>query len=210
MHIDWKLCLIADSQSYKTKNLPDAVEEAAKHGVTLVQLRGKDLAVKDFLFLASEIHEILGPKGIPFIINDRIDVALACDSDGVHLGQEDLPLPYARKILGNSKLIGISVNSIEEAIEAEKNSADYIGVGPIFFTSSKKELGQILGIAGLKTIRKKVNIPILAIGGINSQNAAETIPAGADGIAVISAILGADDIGKATKELLDSIRRAHK
>jgi thiamine-phosphate pyrophosphorylase len=208
MNINWKLCLIADSQAREKKRLSMIVNQSVKSGATLVQLRGKALAIKDFLDLAFEIRDILRPKKIPFLINDRIDVALACDADGVHLGQEDLPLQRARKILGKNRLIGISANSFFEALDAEKNGADYIGVGPIFFTPSKKEPGQILGLSGLKAIREKVSIPILAIGGINKENVKGVIQAGADGIAVISAIMSADDAIKATRELKDSIRTA--
>ncbi len=208
MIMDWKLCLIADSQACGKKRLSKIIDEAVNSGTTLVQLRGKDLAIQDFLNLAFEIAEIVKTKKVPFLINDRIDVALACDADGVHLGQEDLPLQHAKRILGKSRLIGISANSILEAVDAEKQGADYIGVGPIFFTSSKKELGQILGIPGLKAIREKVSIPILAIGGINKENVREVIQAGADGIAVISAIMGAYDAGKATRDLKGSINSA--
>ncbi|MDH5386115.1 MAG: thiamine phosphate synthase, partial [Candidatus Aminicenantes bacterium] len=136
----------------------------------------------------------------------RIDVARACEADGVHLGQEDLPLPIARKIMRKERLIGISVNTIKEAEESEAEGADYIGVGPIFYTSSKEDLRSILGFEGLKAIRNKVKIPILAIGGINAENAGDVIVSGADGIAVISAIMDAKNITEATRNLLEAIR----
>lgn len=205
--INWKLCFIADSATARNRNLIPLINEAVQAGVTMVQLRGKELMTHTFLKTAIESSHLLASRNIPLIINDRIDIALASNADGVHLGQEDIPLFYARKILGEEKLIGISVNTEEEAMEAEKGGADYLGVGPIFFTPSKENLRPVLGIAGLKAIREKVKIPILAIGGIKAKNAEEVMASGADGIAVISAILGAKNIRKATEKLLSSISR---
>ena len=127
------------------------------------------------------------------------------NEDGLHLGQQDIPLFFAHKILGQNRLIGISANTIEEAQTAEREGADYVGVGPVFFTSSKDKLPTILGLEGLGSIREKIHIPILAIGGINPENARAVISAGADGIAVISAIMGENDIGEATKNLLTAL-----
>lgn len=203
--INWKLCLIADQEAVGKTYLIPKMNEALKAGVTIVQLRAKKLKTREFLKLALKTSDIVKSRNLPFIINDRIDIVLSCDADGVHLGQEDIPLPFARKILGENKLIGISVNTEKEAVKAEYEGADYLGVGPIFPTSSKDNLRLLLGLDGLQTIRNKVNIPILAIGGINRSNAAKVIDSGADGIAVISAILGAKDIKMATKELLYSI-----
>jgi len=203
--INWKLCLIADQEALVRTCLIPKIKEALKAGITIVQLRVKKLKTKEFLELALKTSDIVKSKNLPFIINDRIDIALSCDADGVHLGQEDMPVSFARKILGKNKLIGISVNTEKEAVKAELEGADYLGVGPIFPTSSKENLRSLLGLDGLKAIRKKVNIPILAVGGINKQNAGQIIDSGADGIAVISAILGAKDISRATQELLSSI-----
>jgi thiamine-phosphate pyrophosphorylase len=204
--IDWRLCLVADSEAAGNRNLISIIREAVDAGVTLVQLRGKNLEIRAFLNLAVQASEFLKSRNIPLIINDRIDVALACEADGVHLGQEDLPLPIARKIMRKERLIGISVNTIKEAEEAEAEGADYIGVGPIFYTSSKEDLRSILGFEGLKAIRNKVKISILAIGGINARNAGDVIVSGADGIAVISAIVDAKNITEATRNLLEAIR----
>jgi len=203
--INWKLCFIADSATAGNRNLIPLINEAVQAGVTIIQLRGKKLKTHTFLKTAIESSHLLASRNIPLIINDRIDIALASNADGVHLGQEDMPLFYARKILGEEKLIGISVNTEEEAMKAEAGGADYLGVGPIFFTPSKENLRPILGIAGLKAIREKVKIPILAIGGIKAKNAQEVMASGADGIAVISAILGTKNIRKATEKLLNSI-----
>ena len=205
--IDWKLCLVADSEAAKGRYLLKLIEKGVDSGVTLVQLRAKGMPTRKFLQLALQTAELLKAKGFPLIINDRIDVALACGAEGIHLGQDDLPLSYVRKILGKKKCIGISVNTLKEAEEAEKGGADYLGVGPVYDTSSKRDLKAILGPSGLKVIREKVKIPILAIGGINAENVMEVMSCGADGIAVISALIGAEDISEATRELIKKINR---
>lgn len=203
--IDWRLCLVADVEAAGKRDLVAIIREAATGGATLIQLRGKSLDTRDFLDLAVQASNFLKPRGIPLIINDRADVALASGADGLHLGQNDLPLAYARKILGKERLIGISVNTIEEARAGESGGADYAGVGPIHFTSSKDRLPAILGLEGLRSIREKVRIPILAIGGIDAENAKAVMASGADGIAVISAIMGADNISEATQKLLSAL-----
>jgi thiamine-phosphate pyrophosphorylase len=207
LKINWKLCLVADAEAAGERNILTLIQEAIEGGVTLVQLRAKKLSIRKFLEISIEASKLLKREDIPLIINDRIDIALACQSVGVHLGQEDLPLSFAQKILGKKKLIGISVNTEEEALEAEKAGADYLGVGPIFPTLSKTDLKPLLGLDGLRRIREKIEIPILAIGGINKKNAREVIKAGADGVAVISAIMGAEDIRKATRELREAISK---
>ena len=197
---------MADAEAAGRRDVVAIIREAAEAGVTIIQLRAKKSKTREFLEMALQASDILSQLKIPFIINDRIDIALSCEADGVHLGQEDLPLPYARKILGREKIIGISVNTLKEAMEAESGGADYIGAGPIFCTSSKEELRPILGPEGLRFIRQKVKIPILAIGGITADTAREALSAGADGIAVISAIMGAENILDATKSLLSKMK----
>ena len=200
--IDWRLCLVADMDAAGKRDLVEIIRKAAGAGATMIQFRGKNCESREFLDSAARISGFLKPKGIPLIINDRADIALACEADGLHLGQQDIPLFYARKILGPNRLIGISVNTIAEAQSAEKEGADYLGVGPVYFTSSKDKLPTTLGLEGLRAIREKVRVPILAIGGITFQNAGAVISSGADGVAVISAIMGEEDISKATKNLL--------
>jgi len=196
---------VADAEVVDEKNIIPVLLEALERGVTVVQLRGKKLNTREFLKMSLNVVDILKGKNIPLIINDRVDIALSCDADGVHLGQDDLSPFFARKILGKNKLIGVSVNTVNEAIEAVKEGADYLGVGPIFFTQTKKDLRPSLGLEGLRSIRKKVKVPILAIGGINSKNVEEIIKAGANGVAVVSAILSAKNILKATLELRKAI-----
>ncbi len=205
--IDWNLCLIADTEFAAGRDILTLVEEAVEEGVKMVQLRAKNLTSKDFLDLALKLSDSLRGKEALLIINDRVDIALSCQAAGVHLGQQDLPLMFTRKILGKNKLIGISANTIEEAMEAEAFGADYLGVGPVFPTSTKKQSPPPLGVKGLKAIRDKVRIPVLAIGGISAENVGEVMATGADGIAVISAILGQKDIRKATRTLLEATQR---
>lgn len=199
--VDWTLCLIADIDAAGGKDLPDIIRAGIAGGVTLVQLRAKRQSTRAFSDQAKHIARLLKPQGIPFIINDRIDIALACGADGVHLGREDLSLPDARRIFGSAGIIGISVNTVEEARTAEKGGADYLGVGPIFPTSSKSRLRPLLGIEGLRRIRKQVRLPLLAIGGISSENVVPVRRAGADGVAVISALMTAPDITDAASRL---------
>ena len=206
--VDWKLCLVADVEAAGGKSIISAIEQAIEGGVSLVQLRAKKLKNHEFFELGLKVRETTKKKSIPLIINDRVDIALSCNADGVHLGQEDLSVSHARKILGRKKLIGVSVNTKKEAEEAEERGADYLGVGPIYFTQTKKDIKAPLGAEGLREIRKRVRIPILAIGGINAGNAREIIEAGAAGIAVVSAILSAENIIKAARKLNEAIRQA--
>lgn len=199
---NWRLCLIIDPELYPELNLLHVVEEAVKGGVSVIQLRLKKTSTKKFYQLAASLSPLLQSAQVPFIINDRVDIALACDASGVHLGQDDLPLAVARRILGPSKIIGISVNNQDEARQAEKEGADYLGVGPIFPSLSKKNLRSLLGIEGLKKIRHQTSLPILAIGGITPENINGVLQAGADGVAVISSILGAADIKAQVKKFI--------
>lgn len=196
---------MVDVEAAGGKDIISAIEKAIEGGISLVQLRAKKLRTHKFLELSLKARATTKKKSIPLIINDRVDIALSCNADGVHLGQDDLPVPYARKILGKKKLIGVSVNTVKEAEEAEYRGADYLGVGPIYFTQTKKDIRPPLGVEGLRAIRKRVRIPILAIGGIDAENSREMIEAGADGIAVVSAILATEDIIKAARELAQAI-----
>ncbi|MFA9452993.1 MAG: thiamine phosphate synthase [Candidatus Aminicenantaceae bacterium] len=202
INIDWRLCVIADVEAAGGRSLPSMVKESVSTGATLVQFRAKSLDTADFLNLSCQIKKVARKYDVPLIINDRVDIALACDASGVHLGQRDLPLKAARTLLGKKRIIGISVSSVEEARAAEAQGADYLGVGPIYYTASKRDLPMIVGIEGLKAIKAKVKIPLLAIGGITIERALEVAASGADGMAVISAVWGADDISGATKALI--------
>jgi thiamine-phosphate pyrophosphorylase len=208
--VNWKLCFIADSEAAAGKDILQLIGAAVEGGATIIQLRGKKWTSREFLEIGIKTVQFLRPKKIPLIINDRVDIALACEADGVHLGQDDRPLLYAREILGKKRIIGISVSTPEDAKAAEIGGADYIGAGPIFRTLSKKDVGPLLGLEGVCKIREKVKVPILAIGGISAANAADVIAAGADGVAVISAITAAENPKKAATEIIESIGKIKK
>jgi thiamine-phosphate pyrophosphorylase len=207
MHrIDWRLCFIADSEAAAGRDIIQLMGEAVAGGATVIQLRGKKWTSREFLEIGLRAAQFLLPKKIPLVINDRVDIALACEAEGVHLGQDDMPLAHARKLLGDRRIIGISVSTPDEAMAAEDAGADYVGVGPVFATLSKNDIGPVLGLDGLRKIREKVKIPIMAIGGISTTNAVDVISAGVDGVAVISAIAAAGDPGKAAAEIVEAIR----
>ncbi len=185
----YRLYLITDTKLLENKDLNKILKSACEGGVTMVQLREKDITTREFLDRAVKTKEILSDYNVPLIINDRIDIALAVDVDGVHLGQTDMPLKIAKKIFPKDKIIGISTNTVEEAVEAERDGADYIGAGPVYNTSTKDNTRSLLGNDKLKKIVESVNIPVVAIGGITVENVKKTIDTGISGIAVASAIL---------------------
>ena len=204
MKFDLTLYLVTDTNLHK---LPffEALIQALKGDVTLVQLREKNISTLAFLEKAHKTKTICDKFNVPLIINDRIDIALAVEAAGVHLGQDDMPLKYARTILGPDKIIGISANSIEEALEAEKNGADYIGASPIWSTQTKTDTEPPLGTDGLRKMCDTVKIPVVGIGGINASNASQVIKSGADGVAIVSYIFNADEPGRRAKEVCDAV-----
>lgn len=195
------LYLVTDRDLSLERPLVEVVTAAVQGGVTCVQLREKNCTGREFLQQAIQLKSLLAPLKVPLIINDRVDIALAVDADGVHLGQHDLPLADARSLLGPERLIGISAETVQDALEAEQNGADYIGISPVFSTPTKTDTAQALGLAGIRKIRQQTSIPLVAIGGISNVNAAQVIQAGADGIAVVSAIMSATAPDQAAKEL---------
>jgi thiamine-phosphate pyrophosphorylase len=207
-NIDYSLYLVTDRGLARGRSTLDIVQAAVTGGVTCVQLREKDCSTLEFIEQALAIKAILNARKVPLIINDRLDVALAVAADGVHLGQNDMPLETAKKIAGPSMLIGISAESVQDAVDAEKGGADYLGVSPIYATPTKTDTAPPLGLEGLREIRKRVKIPLVGIGGLNESNAAEVIRNGADGVAVVSAIVAADDPGTAAKTLKQIIAEA--
>lgn len=205
--INLDLYLVTDRDLSMGRSLDWVVEKAVKGGVTIVQLREKDLETRDFIEEAQRIQKILKPYNIPLLINDRVDVALAIGADGVHLGQSDMPYHMARKILGNEAIIGLSVESIEQAKEANLYDVDYIAISPVFTTPTKEELTQELGIEGIKEITRLSKHPAVGIGSIKTHNAQDIIQAGADGVAVVSGICSADDPEKAASELREKVQQ---
>lgn len=201
MFVDYSLYLVTDRGMLGGKNLYKAVEEAVRGGVTLLQLREKDAGSGEFYNIAVEMKKLAGLFRTPLIINDRLDIALAVDADGLHIGQEDLPLEVARKLLGPGKILGYSVSNQAEAVYGEENGADYLGAGPVYHTGSKEVAIEPIGPAGLKRIKESVSIPVVGIGGIGIANIGEVKESGIAGISVISAILARRDIEEAAREL---------
>ncbi len=205
---DCVLYLVTDRRLSRGRTTLEIVQAAVRGGVTCVQLREKNCSTREFVREALAVRDFLKASGVPLIINDRLDVAMAVGADGVHLGQTDMPLEMARAIVGDGMCIGISAESLENALVAERGGADYIGVSPIYDTPTKADTAPPLGLEGLRDIRAAVGIPLVAIGGLKRDNAAEVVRSGADGIAVVSAIVAAEDPEKASRDLLKVIRQA--
>jgi len=183
------------------------VQLALGAGVRLFQLRMKAPETRALYDTAGALCAQVHQGGGLFIVNDRCDVAATVGADGIHLGQEDLPLADARSVLGAGKLIGISTHNLAQAMEAAAGGADYIGFGPIFPTTTKSNPDPVVGLSGLREARAKVRLPIVAIGGINARNAGEAVAAGADCVAVVSAVLAAPDPARALAELMKAVKR---
>jgi len=199
-NVDYTLYLVTDRELMAADSIEECVEQAVLGGCTVVQLREKISSSKEFFHTASRVREITTRLGVPLIINDRADIAVAVDADGLHIGQDDLPYKAARRIVGQDKILGVSSSSLTEALTAVEAGADYIGVGAMFTTCTKAD-ANFTSIDELRLIREKINIPIVVIGGINK----ETIPLfhgiGIDGIAVVSAIVSQADAKKAAQEI---------
>jgi len=196
-----KLYFITDSSGLSDEEFLIRVEEALKGGVTMIQLREKEKTTREYLTLAVKLHKLTEKYNIPLIIDDRIDIALAMDAEGVHLGQSDMPVDIARKLLGNSKIIGATAKTVNQAIEAYKNGADYLGVGAIYPTTTKVKT-VITSTETLDEICKAVPIPVNAIGGLNKDNIDILKGIDISGICVVSAIMKAEEPRKAARELL--------
>lgn len=197
--LNCKLYLVTDSDMLKKVDLCTAVEQAIQGGVTLVQLREKNLSSLELYNTALQVKKVTDSYNIPLIINDRLDIMLAIDAAGVHLGQKDIPAKAARRLVGKNKLLGVSAATIEEAKLAQQDGADYLGVGALFTTTTKNNTRPVT-IELLKQIKQSVSIPVVAIGGIKASNAAQLRPANIDGVAVVSDILGKADIFSAAQE----------
>lgn len=210
MKMDYCLYLVTDRGLSQGRSNLEIIRMAVEGGATVVQLREKEAVTRDFLKEALLARAYCSEQGVTFIINDRIDIAQAVDADGVHLGQDDMPIDYARKIIGYGKIIGVSVFDADEAMAAENDGADYLGVSPIITTPTKPELEEAVGLEGLRKIRKAVKIPLVGIGSMNRTNAYDVIRAGADGVAVVSGIVAADDPKQAASEIKSEILRARE
>ncbi len=208
--IVYTLYLVTDRALARGRPLADIVRAAVAGGVTCVQLREKACGTRDFLAEARALRAATRELGVPLIINDRVDVALAAEADGVHLGQQDLPVADARRLGPPGWIIGVSAESVADAVRAAGEGADYLGASPVFATPTKTDHAAPLGLAGLQAIRAAVKIPLVAIGGIHAGNAREVVQAGADGVAVVSAIVAAEDPRMAAAELRRKIDAARE
>jgi thiamine-phosphate pyrophosphorylase len=188
-----RLYLVTDQASLRGRSLLDVVRAAVQGGVSCVQLREKSLNTRDFVAQALAVKALLDPLGVPLVINDRIDVALACQAQGVHLGQSDMPVAMARQMLPPEVFIGLSVENLGDVARSADQAVDYLGVSPVFATPTKTDTAPPWGLAGLRQVRAMTNLLLVAIGGIHASNAVELLQAGADGLAVVSAICSADD-----------------
>jgi thiamine-phosphate pyrophosphorylase len=203
------LYLVTDPDLTAGRPLLQVVAAALEGGVTAVQLRDKRAAPRDLLALGAEMRRIARRHQATFIVNDRVDLALALDADGVHVGAEDLPPLEARRLAPRPRLVGVSAGTVQEAQSAERAGADYLGAGPVFATATKAyAAGEPIGLSGLAAIASAVSIPVVGIGGIDSGNASSVIEVGAAGVAVISAIVGARDPEAAAREILSRVREA--
>lgn len=205
---DLKLYLVTDRRFLNGRRLVDVVREAVKGGVTMVQLREKDLDTRSFVEEAIELKKMLKPYGVPLIINDRIDVALASDADGVHIGQSDMEYSIARKMLGKEKIIGLSTENMEQIDEANRLDVDYIGISPVFSTPTKTDTFQPFGLDGLCQAVEISTHPTVGIGGMNSKTINDVMLCGADGVAVVSAIMGDENPYESAFELRETIDNA--
>ncbi|MBI9076878.1 MAG: thiamine phosphate synthase [Desulfatibacillum sp.] len=210
MTIDYSLYLVTDRPLSLGRDLLEIIQKAIDGGVTIVQLREKNCATREFVELARAAKAVLDPKKIPLIINDRADVALAAGAAGLHIGQTDMAYKDARKIMGPDAIVGLSVENIQQVEDAGAIDPDYLGVGPIFATQTKPDAAPPIGLDGLTRIRKITNRPLVAIGAIHAGNARDVILAGADGVAVVSAICSLQDPAKAAKNLARAIRLAQQ
>ena len=203
--VDFSLYLIADVEQIK-EDMPSSVKLAIDGGVKAIQLRGKNLSEEELLKIGERLRHLTHIESVKLFINDRIDVAMAIQADGVHLGQNSMPVKLARETSGDRFIIGVSTHSLKEAMDAEAGGADFITVGPIFETESKLRYGSPVGLTTLADVCRKVKIPVFAIGGISIERVNSVMKEGAHGVAVISAILKAESVYDAAVNMLDELR----
>ena len=203
--LESRLLLVTDRQQTKGRPLVSVLAQALKAGRPSIQLRERDLCAKELLALADEIQQLTGPRGVQLVINDRLDVALSLEGAGVHLRSNSLPVSVARRLIGPRRVLGASVHSVKEAVEADASGADYIVLGPIYHTPSKQRYGPPLGLSALEGAARAVRVPIVGIGGVTAARARDMRLAGAFGVAVVTAVLSADDVEGATRALLDAV-----
>lgn len=205
---NFSVYVISDGKLSRGRTHREVLLEAINGGATCIQLREKDLSTRELYNLARVLRDLTASKGVTFIINDRLDVALAVEADGVHLGQSDLPAAAARLIMPPGMLLGVTVRNKEQARQAQADGASYLGAGAVFATKTKTDTGKPMGLDNLEKICRSVHIPVIGIGGINAANAGAVIGAGADGVAVISSVLLADDVAEAARDIARAVGAA--
>ncbi|NMA79051.1 MAG: thiamine phosphate synthase [Clostridiales bacterium] len=198
--IDYTLYLVTDRNLMFSPTIEDLVEQAIKGGCTLIQLREKDSSSLEFYEMALRVREVTNQLDIPLIINDRVDIAIAVNADGVHIGQNDLPIDAVRNIIGYDKIIGVSASNLSEALNAQRGGADYLGIGAMFATDTKSD-ANLTSFDELQKIREAISLPLVVIGGINRTTAPLFHGSGVDGLAVVSAIAAREDVCGAAREL---------
>lgn len=199
-----KLYLVTDSDILRERDFYNSIEEALKGGVTMLQLREKNASGKEFLEKAIKLRELTKKYNVKFIINDRVDIAMLCDADGVHVGQSDIPANKVRELIGEDKIVGVSARTVEEALTAKENGADYLGVGAMFTTRTKLDAKSV-SIEKLKEIKELIKLPVVAIGGLSLSNIDKLKECNVDGYAVVSAILGAENIKLECEKWIEKI-----
>ncbi|HEY8425866.1 MAG TPA: thiamine phosphate synthase [Limnochordales bacterium] len=207
--LDLSVYVVTDRELARGRSLESVVAAAIAGGATAIQLREKKATTREFVELAQALRGMTQEAGVSLIVNDRIDVALAVDADGVHVGQDDMPARLARQLIGPERILGVTAGTEEEARRAQRDGADYLGCTAVFPTSTKPDHREPLGLDGLERLARAVSIPVVAIGGIHAGNAADVLARGAAGIAVVSAVMAADDPEAATRQLrriVDQVR----
>lgn len=204
--VDWSLYVITESGTAADSTV-EAVGAAISGGATAVQLREKSVNTRSVLEVGQALRKLTREARVPLIVNDRVDIALAIEAEGVHVGQDDMPAEVARRLVGADRIVGVSAGTLEEAVQAERDGADYLGVGDVFGTGSKPDAGKPIGLEGLARIAGAVSIPVVAIGGITTNNATSAIEVGAVGVATISAIFGSPEPEVAAGRLRERIAR---
>jgi thiamine-phosphate pyrophosphorylase len=208
--MDYSLYLVTDASLSRGRSHAEIVRAAIRGGVTVVQYREKTADTRRMIEEAAELFGICRAAGVPFIVNDRVDVALAVGADGVHVGQDDMPARLARKLIGQGKILGVSAGNLEEARRALSDGADYVGASPVFSTPTKPDAPSPMGLEGLRALAAALAIPVVAIGGINAGNAESMLGCGAAGIAVVSAIVSAEDVEGAARRLRAALSRSRE
>jgi thiamine-phosphate pyrophosphorylase len=208
--LDLSLYLVTDRRSAGNRPILDIVRAALRGGVTAVQLRDKEATMRETLELGRALREMTRETGVSFIVNDRVDLVLALDADGVHVGQDDMPAEIARKLIGPERVLGVSVASVAEARQAERDGADYLGVGDVFGTLSKPDAGRPIGLEGLAEVARSAAVPVVGIGGITLENAVSVLGAGAAGVAVIAAVVATPDPKGAARRLRERVDQSQR